>query len=136
MFCVVIVLLSFNARIRQMVDLDLESHLFAGDLHHLRKLQDSELLGELVEHTELALLGRVEARDLDAAHGVANVKESARLTTLSVNRERITQSGLRAETIQHRPEDFVIIETVDQSFIHLGFVSYGAVQDRKSTRLN
>src|SRR5208283_3760237 len=127
MFRVVIVLLSLDTRIRQVLDLNLESHLFPGDFHHLGKLQDSELLRELVEHAELALLGRVEACNLDAAHGVANIQESARLSTLSVNRERVSQGRLGAETIQHGPEYFVVVKAVDQSFIQLGLVSYGAV---------
>src|SRR5450631_3400753 len=99
-------LLSLDPGIGQVVDLNLQSHLFPGGLDHLRELQDSELLGELVEDTELALLCRIQACDLNAAHGIANVQEAAGLSALAINRERVTQSGLCTETIQHRPKNF------------------------------
>ena len=59
--------------------------------------------------------GRIQAGDLDAAHGVANVEEAARLPALAVDRQRMADGGLRAEAVQHRAEDLVVVEAVDQA---------------------
>ena len=80
----------------------------------LRQLQHRELLGELVEHAEFAGLGRMQAGDLDAAHRIANIQKAARLAALAVDRERMPDRRLHAEAVQHRAEDFVVIEAVDQ----------------------
>src|SRR5271167_4563890 len=110
-------LLRLDAGIGQVVDSDLESRLFADGLHHFRELQDGELLRELVEDAEFTLLGGVVTRDLNATHGVANIQKAAGLPTLAVNRQRIIQRGLRAEAIENRPEDFVVVEAIDESLV-------------------
>ena len=72
-FRVVIVLFEFHARIRQMFDLYVETHLLGDRLHHVGQLQHGELLGELVEHTALAAAGGIQASQFDAANRVANI---------------------------------------------------------------
>ena len=53
--------------------------MLGGRLDQLGKLQHRELLGELVEDPELARLGRIGHRQLDAGEGVADVEEAAGL---------------------------------------------------------
>src|SRR5208283_760662 len=122
-------LLGLDAGVGQMVDLDLKPCLFPDRLYHLRELQDGELLCELVEYAKFARLGRIEAGDLDTAHGVANVQESARLSSFSINRERVPKSGLRAETIQHGAKYFVVVEAVDESFVKRRFIGHGSIDN-------
>src|SRR5271157_988406 len=119
--------LGLNARIGQVVHLHFKSCLLPHCLYHLRELQDGELLGELVENAEFALSGGIEAGDLDAAHGVSNVQESSRLSAFSIDRERMAEGGLRAETIQHGAEHFVIVEAIDQSFVKRCIVGHGSI---------
>jgi hypothetical protein len=71
------------------VDLHLHAHLPGDRLHHLRQFQHRKLLGELIEDPALARLGRMKARQLDAAHRVANIQEAARLSALAIDRQRI-----------------------------------------------
>ena len=126
---VVVVGFRFHARIGQVMDLRLQSQLRAGRLHHLRQLQHRELLGELVEDAELARIGRIHAGDFDAANGVANVEEAARLSALAVDGDRMSGRRFNAEAIQRGAEDLVVVEAVDQRFIQRGVVGRRAVDD-------
>ena len=67
------------------------------------------------------------ARNLDATDGVADVQKSARLSSLAVHRQRVADGRFRAEAIQRRAKNFVVIETVNESFIESGFVRHGTV---------
>jgi hypothetical protein len=96
-------------------------------LHHVRQFQHLELLGELIEHAALAGLGRIQAGQFDATHGVANIQIAARLSALAVHGQRISHGGLHAEPVQHRAENFVVIEAVDQRLVERHFVGHGAV---------
>ena len=60
---------------------------------------------------------RVQAGNLDAANRVANIEKAARLPALAIHRERMADGRLHAEAVQHRAENFVVIETVDERFI-------------------
>jgi hypothetical protein len=51
-----------------MSHLHLQAQLLALARDNLRELVHAELLGELVEHAELSLVGGVVNCDLDAAH--------------------------------------------------------------------
>ena len=70
---------------------------------------------------------RIQAGDFDAAHGVANIQVAARLPALAVDRQRMAHGRLRAEAVQHRAEDLVVIEAVDEGFVQRHFVGHGAV---------
>ena len=72
-------------------------------------------------------IGRIQAGDLDAANGIADIQEPARLPALSVYRQRMSRRGLDAEAVQHRSKDVVVIETVDQRFVQHHFVGHGAI---------
>ena len=93
---VVVVLFGFDARIGQVVDLDLQAHVRCRpSCTMLRQFQHGELLGELIEDAALARRGRIQAGDLDAAHRVANIEEAARLSALAVHGERMSDRRLR-----------------------------------------
>ena len=46
---------------------------------------------------------------------------------LSVNGERLSDGGLHAEAIEHRAEDVVVIEAIDERLVQSDFVGHGAV---------
>ena len=88
---------------------DLRSAGCVGDL--LRQLADGERLGELVEHPELAGLGRVSDGQLDTGERVPDVEEAARLAALAVHGQRLAGCSLDHETVEHGPEHRVVVET-------------------------
>src|SRR5271169_3804475 len=102
--------LGLDAWIRQMLDLDLQSQVLSAFLHHVRQFQHVELFRELIEDAEFARPGGVETREFNAADGVSNIKESARLAALAIDRERISQGRLGTEAVQHRAKDLVVVE--------------------------
>src|ERR1700691_1510144 len=69
----------------------------------------------------------MRAGDLDTADGVANVQEAASLAAFSVHGKRMPHGGLRTEAVQHRAENFVVVEPVDQRFVESRFVRDRAV---------
>src|ERR1039457_6972286 len=93
-------------------------------MHHPGEIQNGELLRELVEDTKFAPLRRVLTGDLDATNGVADVQKPARLSSRAVHRQGVADRCFRAEAVQGRTEDLVVIEAVDKSFIESGFVRH------------
>lgn len=79
--------------------LDIEAELRALLRDELRELVDGPHLGDLVEDAHLSLRGGVVDGELDAAHGVADVEEAARLAALAVHRQRVAHRRLH----QHAP---------------------------------
>ena len=65
--------------------------------------------------------------NLDAANRIANVEESALLSALAVNRKGMADGCFDAEAIQHRPEHFVVIESIDERIVHRHFLGDRAV---------
>src|SRR6202521_1485287 len=126
---VVIVLLGFNTRIRNVIDLDRHAKFLCGGFHHAGQIQNRELFGELVVNAALAFGCGVVAGNLDTSDRVANVKETARLSALAVNGERLSDGGLNTKAIQHSTEDVVIVEAIDQRLIERGFVGHRSVND-------
>ena len=57
------------------------------------------------------------AGDLDAANGVANIEEAARLAALAVHGERMPDGRFDAKAVEHRAKYFVVIEAIDESFV-------------------
>jgi len=95
----------------------------------MRQFEDGKLFRELIIDAALASGCRVVAGDLDAAHGIADIEETARLAALAVDRERLPDSRLYAETIEDRAEDVVVVEAIDERFIERGFVRHRPVND-------
>ena len=62
-------------------------------------------------------LGRVLDRELDAAHGVLDVDERARLAAGAVHGQRVADRGLHEEAVQHRAVVAVVVEAVDQPLV-------------------
>ena len=114
---VVVVLFLLDARIRQVVDRDFETEVGRGALNEAGELEDRELLGELVVDPALARIGRVQAGQLDAADGIADVDVAARLAALPVHRQRMLHGRFDAEPVQDRAEHLVVVEPVDQRLV-------------------
>src|ERR1700674_5690564 len=112
---------------RNVIDLDRTAQFLCGGFHHVGQIQNRELFGELVVNAALAFGCGVVAGNLDTSDRVANVKETARLSALAVNGERLSDGGLNTKAIQHSTEDVVIVEAIDQRLIERGFVG-GLVQ--------
>ena len=85
-------------------------------------LLDRERLGELVEHPELAALGRVLTGQLDAGQGVADVEHAPRLAALAVDGERVADDRLDAEAVEHGAEDAVVVEPGGQVGVQVGLL--------------
>ena len=128
-FRVVVVFLGLDARIRQVVNLDSQAHLACRGLHQSRDVQDGKLLRELVEYAALAREGRVQARQLDATHGISNIQKAARLTSFAIDGQRMSDGCLDTKTVQDRTEDFIVIEAIDESLVEADFIGHGAVDD-------
>ena len=71
----------------------------------------------------------VEACQLDAPHGVANVDVAARLAASAVHRERLADRRLDAEPVQDRAEHLVVVEAIHQRLVQRHFVGRRAVDD-------
>ena len=98
-------------------------------LDELGELGDRELLGELVEDAELAEVGRVGDRELDALERVADVEEAAGLAALAVDGQRVADHGLDAEAVEDGAEVLVVVEPGDQPLVGGGLVGLDAVDD-------
>src|SRR5579864_885024 len=125
--CVVVVILGFDARVLQVINLHGQAEFFAGGHNHYRKVADAELLRELVVDAAFSASGRIFAGNFDAADRVANIEEAPRLAALAVNCERLPDRCLNTESVQDRAEDVVIVETIDERLIHGGFVGHRSV---------
>ncbi len=72
---------------------------------------------------------RIQAREFNAADGIAQIEKAASLPAFAVDCERMSDRRLRAETVQHRAEDLVVVEAVYESFIERHLIGHGAVDD-------
>src|SRR5467141_4412602 len=129
MFCIVVVLLRLHARVGEVVDLHSDAEFSCGGLYQMRQFQDGKLFRELIVDPALASGCRVVTSDLDATHRVPNVEETACLSALPVNGERLADGRLYAETIKDGAENVVIIEPIDQRLIEPSFVRHRSVND-------
>ena len=87
-------------------------------------------LGHLVEDAHaLAIVGRILDRQLDAAHGVLDVDEGARLAAGAVHRQRVADRGLHQEAVQHGAVVAVVVEAVDQPLVEPRLVGLRAPDD-------
>src|SRR3984957_8222682 len=109
MLGVVIMRFGLDAGIGQVVDFDLQAHFLAGGLHFVREIENGELFGELIEDSEFAGRRWMRTGDLDTADRVANVEEAAGLPALAVYGKGMAHRRLRAESVPHRAENFVVV---------------------------
>src|SRR5262249_24382501 len=126
---VVIVLLGFDARIGNVIDLDVQPEFSASRFNHLSQMKDGEALGELVVDSAFALGGGIVASDLDAADGVANAQEAASLAASAIDSQRLADGRLHAEAIEHGAEDVVVVEAIDKRIVLRSLVGHGAIDD-------
>mmetsp|Transcript_5088 Transcript_5088/g.19679 ORF Transcript_5088/g.19679 Transcript_5088/m.19679 type:complete len:519 (+) Transcript_5088:15-1571(+) len=126
---VVVVLLHLCARVGHGDDLRIQSNLLTGFRDHSSEFVHGELLRELVINLHLARRRGVVARDLNAAHGVSDVQETAGLATLTVHGHRVTDGRLDAEAVERGTEDGVVVEAVHQVRVHVGFIRGETVDD-------
>src|SRR5580692_11090749 len=129
MFRVVIMFLGLDSRIWQVIDFDLQSHLFARCFNHVGDVQNRETLGKLVEDAALAGLRRIQTCEFDTADGIANVPKTACLSSTAVDGERRSDRRLNTEAIQNRSKYLVVIKAIDQSLVERHFVRDGSVHD-------
>src|SRR5438270_7476460 len=97
------------ARVGEMRDRRCQPMSGAGRFDALGELADAVLLGELVEHAELSTVRWVEGRELHTSHGVANVEEASGLSAFPVDGERVPDRALRAEAVEDRAPDVVVV---------------------------
>src|ERR1044072_4565638 len=126
---VVVVLFLLHARVVAVLDLYRVAEVVGGERDQVREVDHRELLGELVEDAELARLGGVVRRQLDALQGVADVEEAARLPPRSVDGQRGGDHGLQAEAVEHGAEDLVVVEAGNQALVAGGLVGLDPVDD-------
>src|SRR3984893_10202027 len=121
--------LGLDARIGQVIDFDLQSHLFARCFNHMRDIQNRKTLGKLVKHAALAGLRRVQTRELNTADSIANVKKTACLSSTTVDGERRSDRRLNAEAVQNRYKYLIVIKAIDQGLVERHFVRDGSIHD-------
>jgi hypothetical protein len=124
---VVVVLFLLDARVRQVIDRHIETELLRRFAHRFGETGDIELLGELIEHTQLAARCRIEDRKFDTRQRIANIEEAARLPALAVHRQRQPDDCLHQEPIERRTENPIVIEARRQTRIESGFRRLDAV---------
>src|ERR1700693_2495489 len=129
MFRVVVMFLGLDARIWQVIDFDLQSHLLARCFHHVRDVQNRKTLGKLVEDAALAGLRRIQTREFDTADGIANVQKTACLSATAVDGERRSDRRLNAEAVQNGSKYLIVIKAIDQSLVERHFVRDGSIDD-------
>ena len=123
---VVVVVVDLDARVLDVVDLDLAGEV-VGD--RLGDLVDRHRLGHLVEDAELAAVGRVLAGQPDALDGVDDVDQAAGLGSVAVDGERVAEHGLDDHPVEHGAEHAVVVEAGGQAVVELGLLGIGAVDD-------
>src|SRR5215471_16421938 len=89
MLRVVIMGFGFHARVGDMVNFNAQAHFFASRLHFDGKIENRELLGELVIDSTLTFVGWVQTSKFNTPYSVANVQESARLAAFAIHGERL-----------------------------------------------
>ena len=129
MLRVVVVLLGLDSGIRRRFDRHVQADVRAGLSHQISELADRELLCELVEHAELALVGRVQDGQLDAAQRVSDVQVTPRLATFAVDGEGVADHRLHAEPVQRRSEHLVVVEAGGQPFVQHGLRRFDAIDN-------
>ena len=86
--------------------------------------------GHLVEDLHpLPLFRRVLQRQLDAAHGIADVDEGAGLATGAMHGERVADRSLHQEAIQHCAVIAVVIEAIGEPRVTVGGIGVGSPDD-------
>src|SRR5437762_2392935 len=115
---VVVVLLELHAGVWQVLDFYLQAHLEPCLLDHKPKLADAELFGKLIEDSELPSVCRVADGYFNAADSVANIQEPSSLSSFVVHGQRMANRRLDAEAIKRRAKNAVIIQSIDQEFVH------------------
>src|SRR5579883_2797417 len=124
---VVVVLLRLHSGILDRLDLDTEAQLDARSGDRLGQLQHGELLGELVEHPELAGRGRILGGEIDTLQRVSDIEVSARLPAPPVNRQWLIDDSLDAETVKRRTEALVVVKAGEQPLVVRGFLGVYAI---------
>src|SRR6202050_4295894 len=129
MLGVKVMLFGLDSRVRDVIDFHVYSKIFTPFPYLLCDVEYRELLGELVTDLTFFFGRRIKTGEFNAPNGIPDIQKSACLAALSVDRQRLADGRLHAETIQNRAKDFVVIQTIDQSFVHGYFVRHRAVDD-------
>src|SRR3989440_1661136 len=122
-------LLGLHSWVGEVIDFDDDVELSCGGLYEMGQFEDGKLFRDVIRDAALASGCRVATGDLDATHGVANVEETARLSSLAVNGERLSDGRLNTKAIQDGAKDIIVVEAIDQHLIERGFVGHRSVND-------
>ncbi len=114
---VVVVGLGFDARVLDVLDARLTGIRGRDDLCDLGH---GEALGDLVEHPELARIGRLLGGQAQAFNGVADVDDAPGLPAPAVDRQRLAEHRLHDEAVQNGPEDRVVVEAGSEAVVESG----------------
>src|SRR5437764_14984741 len=114
-------LLGLHSWVGEVIDFDDDVELSCGGLHEMGQFEDGKLFRELIIDAALAPGCRVVTGDLDATHGVASVEETARLSSLAVNGERLSDGRLNTTAIPDAAKHINAVEAVDQHCIKPAF---------------
>src|SRR3990167_2251102 len=101
--------LKLGAGVLDVLNAGREIHPLGRFLHHSSQGADKKCLCKLIEHPEFPRLRRMKCCDLHAAHSVRDMEISPRLPALAIDTHRLASGGLRNKTIQHSPENVIVI---------------------------
>jgi len=128
-FGVVVVCFLLDARVLEMFNLGIDAVGRRGMLDQLGELKHIKLFGELVEHAELAAIGRIAQCQLDTGQCIADVEESAGLAALAVDGHRHATHRLNNEAVEGCAEDGIVVEAGHEPWIEIGGLGLDAVDD-------
>ena len=127
MIRIVIMLFQLDTRILDVFDRAVETVIGSDPLYAVCKIQDRELLGELIENPKLAGFGWIEHGQLDATERIANIQKAAGLSALPVDGQRHAMHRLDDEAVQHGAEYRIIVKAGRKLRMQYGLVRIDSV---------
>src|SRR5262249_4589950 len=126
---VIVVLLTFHPRGREVLHLHGEAQLAAGGTDLVSEVRHRELFRELVEDAILPGLRGGGDGEFDAADGCPDVEEPTGLPAFSVDGEWHADGRLHAEAVERGAENLVIVEAIDEAGMAGDLVGHRTVDD-------
>src|SRR6266566_7545073 len=107
----IIVLFQFYSRVVNRRNFGLYPNPAGGLAHHFREFVDTINLVQLVEHPILSRTWRVLKRNRETLDRVDYGNEPSSLSSLPVRSEGVSDNSLSTESVDHRSEHLVEIES-------------------------
>ena len=127
--CIEIMFFKLHTRIVDILNFDFDTKGLPCFLHHQSQITDREKLGKLVKDTHFARFRRCGDRQFNTTHSIANIKETACLSTRTIDRQGMPDRRLDAKTVEGCTKYTIIIETINQQFIGASFFSQYAIDN-------